>query len=79
MQTQSKETVLFYTDDASQLLLTCMFICKLDEAVGDVSPSVETNYLGLHVPTGSLKERRDIQVDSNKWQHLCNPVISQET
>lgn len=76
MQTQSKETVLFYTDDASQLLLTCMFICKLDETVGDVSPSVETNYLGLHVPTGSLKERRDIQVDSNKWQHLpvqpCN-------
>lgn len=34
-----------------------MFVCKLDEAVGDVSPSVETNYLGLHVPTGRLKQR----------------------
>lgn len=40
-----------------QLLLTCMFVCELDEAVRDVSPSVETNHLGLHIPTGRLKQK----------------------
>lgn len=40
-----------------QLLLTCMFVCELDEAVRDVSPSVETNHLGLHIPAGRLKQK----------------------
>lgn len=51
-------------------LLTCVFVCELDEAVGDVSPSVEANHLRLHIPTGRLKqwERRDpgwLQAPSN--------------
>lgn len=34
-----------------------MFVGELDEAVRDVSPPVETNHLGLHVPAGRLKHR----------------------
>lgn len=40
------------------LSLTCMFICELDETVRDISPSVETNHLGLNIPTCGLKERK---------------------
>lgn len=40
-----------------------MFVCELDEAVGDVSPSVETNHLGLHIPTRRLKQSKGMQVD----------------
>lgn len=36
-----------------------MFVCELDEAVGDISPSVETNHLGLHIPTGSLEKNEE--------------------
>lgn len=39
------------------MLLTRMFVCELDEAVGDVSSSVEANHLGFHIPTGRLKWR----------------------
>lgn len=53
-----------------ELLLTCMFVCELDEAVWDVSPSVETNHLGLHIPTGRLKQSRRIKVDCMPRQHL---------
>lgn len=59
-----------------------MFVCELDEAVGDVSPSVETNYLGLHVPAGRLKVER---VEGYRLTErggntsLHKPLISQET
>lgn len=34
-----------------------MLVGELDEAVRDVSPPVETNYLGLHVAAGRLEHR----------------------
>lgn len=34
-----------------------MFVCELDEAVGDVSPPVETNHFGLHIPACRLQQR----------------------
>lgn len=40
----------------SRIQLTGVFVCQLDEAVGDVSSSVEANHFGLHVPAGSLKQ-----------------------
>lgn len=64
-----------------ELLLTCMFVCELDEAVGDVSPSVETNHLGLHIPTGRLKQRAEgvglTERGGDTSPH--KPLISQET
>lgn len=42
-----------------------MFVCQLDEAVGDVPPPVEAHHLGLHVPTGSLQDRTQV---SHGWE-----------
>lgn len=37
--------------------LTCMFICKLDERVRNVSAAIETYHLRLYISTGSLWEK----------------------
>lgn len=61
-------------------LLTCMFVCELDEAVGDVSPSVEANHLGLHIPTGRLKQKQWGELVKKGGNIiLLKPLISPET
>ena len=61
--------------------LTCMFVCKLDEAVGDVSPPVETYHLGFHIPTGRLKQREmtEMKLDWGDSSSLHTLLISHET
>lgn len=52
-----------------------MFVCQLDEAVGDVPPPVEAHHLGLHVPTGSLQDRTQV---SHGWTQRIQVKTNRE-
>lgn len=57
-----------------------MFVCELDEAVGDVSPSIEANHLGLHIPTCRLKQKKWGELLKKSGNIILHkPLISPET